>query len=114
MIRDRGGKPGRASAFWHNSVWGAFALRRLGWSLATVAGVVAITFLISHIIPAAPAALAAGGRATRAPGGGRPPRGGAGGGVASSAGLRPAAPHPARRLLLPPGAGRSRQEPVHQ
>ena len=65
MIRDRGGKPGRASAFWHNSVWGAFALRRLGWSLATVAGVVAITFLISHIIPADPAALAAGERATR-------------------------------------------------
>jgi len=65
MIRDRGGKPGRASAFWRNSVWGAFALRRLGWSLATVAGVVAITFLISHIIPADPAALAAGERATR-------------------------------------------------
>ena len=45
------------------SVW-VYAGRRLGWSLVTVAGVVAITFLISHVIPADPAALAAGERAT--------------------------------------------------
>jgi len=64
MVNGKGRRPGRASTLLRSSAWWAFALRRLGWSLATVAGVVAITFLISHIIPADPAALAAGERAT--------------------------------------------------
>jgi ABC-type dipeptide/oligopeptide/nickel transport system permease component len=55
----------QASALWHGSGLTAFALRRLVWSMATVAGVVAVTFLISHVIPADPAALVAGERATR-------------------------------------------------
>lgn len=42
-----------------------YAVRRLAWSVATVAGVIAITFVISHIIPADPAALVAGERATQ-------------------------------------------------
>lgn len=46
-----------------SGLW-AFALRRLGWSVLTVAGVVAVTFAISHVVPADPAALAAGERAT--------------------------------------------------
>jgi peptide/nickel transport system permease protein len=59
------GRRTRLLALWKgSSVW-AFALRRLVWSVATVAGVVAVTFLISHVIPADPAALMAGERATR-------------------------------------------------
>jgi peptide/nickel transport system permease protein len=65
MNSDMGGKLRKASALWHDSSLWAFTLRRLVWSVATVAGVVAVTFLISHIIPADPAALAAGERATR-------------------------------------------------
>ena len=42
-----------------------YAVRRLAWSVATVAGVIAVTFVISHIIPADPAALVAGERATQ-------------------------------------------------
>jgi len=45
-------------------IWG-FAARRLAWSLATVIGVIAVTFVISHVIPADPAALVAGERATK-------------------------------------------------
>lgn len=41
-----------------------FLLRRLSQGLITVAGVVTITFLVSHIIPADPASLMAGERAT--------------------------------------------------
>ena len=41
-----------------------FAFRRLVWSVVTVAGVIAVTFAISHLIPADPAALVAGERAT--------------------------------------------------
>lgn len=66
MDNDTGGKLRKASAFWHGSSLWAFTLRRLVWSVATVVGVVAVTFLMSHVIPADPAALAAGERATRA------------------------------------------------
>jgi peptide/nickel transport system permease protein len=41
-----------------------FVLRRLSQGLITIVGVVTITFLVSHIIPADPAALMAGERAT--------------------------------------------------
>lgn len=41
-----------------------FVLRRLAFGLLTVIGVVVVTFLISHVIPADPAALIAGERAT--------------------------------------------------
>jgi peptide/nickel transport system permease protein len=41
-----------------------FLLRRLSQGLITVVGVVTITFLVSHIIPADPASLMAGERAT--------------------------------------------------
>jgi peptide/nickel transport system permease protein len=43
-----------------------FVARRLAWGMLTVAGVIAVTFLISHVIPADPAALIAGERATPA------------------------------------------------
>jgi ABC-type dipeptide/oligopeptide/nickel transport system permease component len=65
MDADTDGWLRRASALWHSSGLWAFTLRRLVWSVATVVGVVALTFLISHVIPADPAALAAGERATR-------------------------------------------------
>lgn len=42
----------------------AFAARRLLWVLPTVLGVAALTFTISHVIPADPAALLAGEMAT--------------------------------------------------
>ncbi|WP_428658788.1 ABC transporter permease [Reyranella sp.] len=55
----------RAAALWNGTgVW-VFVLRRLAWSLGTVVGVVAVTFMVSHVIPADPAALVAGERATR-------------------------------------------------
>lgn len=41
-----------------------FALRRLVWGIVTIAGVIAVTFAISHLVPADPAALLAGERAT--------------------------------------------------
>ena len=65
MDHGKGRRLKQASALWHGSGLAAFALRRLVWSVATVAGVVAVTFLISHVIPADPAALVAGERATR-------------------------------------------------
>jgi ABC-type dipeptide/oligopeptide/nickel transport system permease component len=65
MDDSRGGTLQRASALWNGSALWAFLLRRLVWSVATVAGVVAVTFVVSHIIPADPAALVAGERATR-------------------------------------------------
>ena len=65
MDYGKGRRLKQASALWHGSGLAAFALRRLVWSVATVAGVVAVTFLISHVIPADPAALVAGERATR-------------------------------------------------
>lgn len=65
MKRDRVDALGRLAAFWKGAgVW-AFVLRRLSWSFGTVVGVVAVTFLVSHVIPADPAALVAGERATR-------------------------------------------------
>lgn len=65
MKTDKGARPQRASTLRH--VWRnwSFVLGRLGWGLATVVGVVAVTFFISHVIPADPAALVAGERATR-------------------------------------------------
>jgi peptide/nickel transport system permease protein len=42
----------------------ALVLKRLAWSVVTVLGVVVITFAVSRIIPADPAALMAGERAT--------------------------------------------------
>ena len=42
-----------------------FALVRLGWGAVSVFGVIVITFVISRIIPADPAALIAGERATK-------------------------------------------------
>src|SRR5216683_400380 len=35
MVNGKGGRPGRASTLLRSSAWWAFALRRLGWSLAT-------------------------------------------------------------------------------
>lgn len=65
MSNGKGGVLRRAAAFWNGmGVW-SFVLRRLAWSLGTVVGVVAVTFMVSHVIPADPAALVAGERATR-------------------------------------------------
>ena len=65
MSNGKGGALRRAAAFWNGMGLPAFVLRRLSWSVGTVVGVVAVTFLVSHVIPADPAALAAGERATR-------------------------------------------------
>lgn len=62
------GGPGRAAApaarRIRRSALGVIA-KRLAWGVGTIVGVVALTFAVSHIIPADPAALIAGERATR-------------------------------------------------